>query len=79
MHEKPPFADSISARRVSHLTLTTSHKSTSLSPPSPSLSLFPTIASRLNARDKDERYMAMHDLAADLDRDTIKLDGEMER
>jgi len=43
------------------------------------MSLFPTIASRLNARDKDERYMAMHDLAADLDRDTIKLDGEMER
>ena len=27
---------------------------------------------KLNARDKDERYMAMHDLAADLDRDNIK-------
>ena len=34
---------------------------------------------KLNARDKDERYMAMHDLAADLDRDNIKLENEMER
>ena len=32
---------------------------------------------KLNARDKDERYMAMHDLAADLDRDNIKLENEM--
>lgn len=34
---------------------------------------------KLNARDKDEKFMAMHDLAADLDKDAIKLDGEMER
>ena len=34
---------------------------------------------KLNARDKDEKYMAMHDLAADLDKEAIKLDGEMER
>ena len=34
---------------------------------------------KLNERDKDERYMAMHDLAADLDRDIIKLENEMER
>jgi len=40
---------------------------------------FGNLIEKLNARDKDERYMAMHDLAADLDRDTIKLDGEMER
>jgi len=38
-----------------------------------------SLIEKLNARDKDERYMAMHDLSADLDRDTIKLENELER
>lgn len=38
-----------------------------------------SLIEKLDARDKDERFMAMHDLAQDLDRDNIRLDGEMER
>jgi hypothetical protein len=38
-----------------------------------------SLIEKLDARDKDERFMAMHDLAQDLDRDNIRLDGEIER
>ena len=38
-----------------------------------------SLIEKLDARDKDERFMAMHDLSQDLDRDNIRLDGEMER
>ncbi len=43
------------------------------------MSSMANLLEKLNARDKDEKYMAMHDLAADLDKEAIKLDGEMER